>query len=78
MEDGFEAKTTSRNSTLRVIYFMLSIILYNLWILTRVEVQGTALTVYFFKHIVEMKIIIVSGRGLLSDHLNRLNMRSLV
>ena len=31
VEDGFEAKTTSRNFTLRVIYFMLSIILYNLW-----------------------------------------------
>ena len=30
VEDGFEAKTTSRNFTLRVIYFMLSIILYNL------------------------------------------------
>ena len=61
VEDGFEAKTTSRKFTLRVIYFMLSIILYNLWILTRVEVQGTALTVYFFKHIVEMEI--VSGLG---------------
>ena len=60
VEDGFEAKTTSRN--LRVICFMLSIILYNLWILTRVEVQGTALTVYFFKHIVKTEII-VSGLG---------------
>jgi len=62
VEDGFEAKTTSRNFTLRVIYFMLSIILYNLWILTRVEVQGTALTVYFFKHIVKMEITL-SGLG---------------
>lgn len=42
---------------------MISIILYNLWILTRVEVQGTAITVYFFKHIVKMEIIIVSGLG---------------
>jgi len=40
---------------------MLSIILYNLWILTRVEVQGTTITLYFFKHIVEIEIIIVSG-----------------
>jgi len=63
VEDGFEAKTTSRNFTLRVIYFMLSIILYNLWILTRVEVQGTALTVYFFKYIVKMEIITLSGLG---------------
>ena len=66
VEDGFEAKTTSRNFTLMVIYFMLSIILYNLWILTRVEVQGTAITaitVYFFKHIVKTEIIIVSGLG---------------
>jgi IS4 transposase len=47
VEDGFEAKTTNRNFTLRVIYFMLSIILYNLWILARVEVQGTALTATF-------------------------------
>jgi hypothetical protein len=62
VEDGFEAKTTSRNFTLRVIYFMLSIILYNLWILTRVEVQGKAITVYFFKHIVKTEII-VSGLG---------------
>jgi hypothetical protein len=62
VEDGFEAKTTSRNFTLRVIYFMLSIILYNLWVLTRVEVQGTALTVYFFKHMVEMEITL-SGLG---------------
>jgi len=42
---------------------MLSIILYNLWILTRAEVQGTALTVYFFKNMVKMEIIIVSGLG---------------
>jgi len=42
---------------------MLSIILYNLWILTRVEVQRKALTVYFFKHIVGTEIIIVSGLG---------------
>ncbi|MFP3133349.1 MAG: hypothetical protein RXR19_04535 [Nitrososphaeria archaeon] len=61
VEDGLEAKTTSRNFTLRVIYFMLSIILYNLWILTRVEVQS--MTAYFFKHIVKMEIIIVSGLG---------------
>ena len=62
VEDGFEAKTTSRNFTLRVIYFMLSIILYNLWILTRVEVQS--MTAYFFKHVVQMEIIIVvSGLG---------------
>ena len=52
VEDGFEAKTTSRNFTLRVIYFMLSIILYNLWIIARVEVQS--MTAYFFKHIVEI------------------------
>jgi hypothetical protein len=39
------------------MYFMLSIILYNLWVLTRVEVQGTAITVYFFKHIVKTEII---------------------
>jgi len=62
VEDGFEAKMTSRNFTLRVIYFMLSIILYNLWILTRVKVQGTALTVYFFKYIVKTKITL-SGLG---------------
>jgi len=41
---------------------MLSIILYNLWVLTRVEVQGKAITVYFFKLMVEMEII-VSGLG---------------
>ena len=63
VEDGFEAKTTSRNFTLRVIYFMLSIILYNLWILTRVEVPGKAITVYFFTLMVKMEIIIVSGLG---------------
>jgi len=62
VEDGFEAKTTSRKFTLRVIYFMLSIILYNLWIIARVEVQS--MTAYFFKHIVEMEIIIIiSGLG---------------
>jgi len=60
VEDGFEAKTTSRN--LRVICFMLSIILYNLWILTRVEVQGIALTVYFFKLMVKTEITL-SGLG---------------
>jgi hypothetical protein len=37
VEDGFEAKTTSRNFTLRVIYFMAAFILYNLWIIARVE-----------------------------------------
>jgi len=41
---------------------MLSIILYNLWILTRAEVQGKAITVYFFKHIVKMEITL-SGLG---------------
>jgi len=49
---------------------MLSIILYNLWILTRVEVQGTAITVYFFKNIVK------NGNnkrtGLLNKKLNKL------
>jgi len=41
---------------------MLSIILYNLWILTRVEVQS--MTSYFFKHTVKMEIIIIiSGLG---------------
>jgi len=40
---------------------MLSIILYNLWIIARVEIQS--MTTYFFKHIVEMEIIIVSGLG---------------
>jgi len=41
---------------------MLSIILYNLWIIARVEIQS--MTAYFFKHIVEMEIIIiVSGLG---------------
>jgi len=64
IEDGFETKTTSSSFTLRVIYFMLSIILYNLWILTRVEVQGTALTVYFFKLMVKMEIIIIMVSGL--------------
>jgi len=63
VEDGFEAGMTSRNLTLRVIYFMLSIILCNLWMLTRVEVQGTALTVYFFKHIVKAEITTLSGLG---------------
>ena len=29
----------------------------------RVEVQGTAITVYFFKNMVKMEIIIVSGLG---------------
>ncbi|MFP3131070.1 MAG: hypothetical protein RXR51_05775, partial [Nitrososphaeria archaeon] len=37
----------------------------------RVEVQGTALTVYFFKHIVKMKITL-SGLGLLNKKLNKL------
>ncbi|MFP3131432.1 MAG: hypothetical protein RXR51_07660 [Nitrososphaeria archaeon] len=32
-----------------------------IWILTRVEIQS--MTAYFFKHIVEMEIIIVSGLG---------------
>jgi len=41
----------------------------------RVEIQST--TAYFFKHIVKMEITL-SGLGILSDHLNRLNMRSLV
>ena len=75
VEDGFEAKTTSRNFTLRVIYFMLSIILYNLWILTRVEIQS--MTSCFFKHIFEIEIT-VREPDFLSGNLNRLNMRSLV
>jgi len=41
---------------------MLSIILYNLWILARVEVQGTAITVYFFKLMVKTEITL-SGLG---------------
>ena len=57
---------------------MLSIILYNLWILTRVEVQGTALTVYFFKHIVEMEIITVSGLGHPNWQSEQAGMRPLV
>lgn len=31
VQDGFEAKTYSRDPTIRIVYFMLSIILYNSW-----------------------------------------------
>jgi len=54
---------------------MLSIILYNLWILTRVEIQS--MTSCFFKHIFEIEIT-VREPDFLSGNLNRLNMRSLV
>ncbi|MDG6930548.1 MAG: hypothetical protein JRN26_03515 [Nitrososphaerota archaeon] len=37
VEDGFEARTTSRDFTLRTIYFMVAVLLYNAWILARTE-----------------------------------------
>ncbi len=37
VEDGFEAKTTSMNFALSAIYFMTAFILYELWIVTRIE-----------------------------------------
>ncbi|MGC9177407.1 MAG: hypothetical protein ACP5G6_03175, partial [Conexivisphaera sp.] len=31
VQDGFEARTCSRSHTIRMVYFMLSIMLYNSW-----------------------------------------------
>ncbi|MGC9145498.1 MAG: hypothetical protein ACP5GS_05220 [Nitrososphaeria archaeon] len=65
VEDGFEAKTTSRNFTLRTIYFMVAFILYNLWILARVgTVKYKEMTAYLFKKTVEGLIKVrASGLG---------------
>ncbi len=54
VEDEFEAKTTSRNFTLRVIYFMVGYIIYNLWIIARAEtIKCREITAYLFRKAVE-------------------------
>ncbi|MDG6927114.1 MAG: hypothetical protein JRN10_05600 [Nitrososphaerota archaeon] len=53
--DVFEAKTTSRSFVIRTVYFMLSVILYNAWILAREEFVIYAITAYEFRYtVVEM------------------------
>ncbi|MGC8622075.1 MAG: hypothetical protein ACP5U0_09190 [Caldisphaera sp.] len=58
VEDGFEAKTISRNFMLRTIYFMFATLLYNAWNLARIE-SIQAFTAYIM-HIVE-KLITIRG-----------------
>ncbi|MFP3214551.1 MAG: transposase [Nitrososphaeria archaeon] len=54
VEDGFEAKTTSRSFTLRVIYFMTAFILYNLWIIARAgKIKYREITAYIFRKTIE-------------------------
>ncbi|MGC8599900.1 MAG: hypothetical protein ACP5LX_02420 [Nitrososphaeria archaeon] len=54
VEDGFEAMTASRNFTLRVIYFMVGYILYNLWIIARADtIKCREITAYVFRKTVE-------------------------
>ena len=60
VEDGFEAKTTSRN--LRIIYFMTAFIFYNLWIIARVEViKYREITAYIFRKTIECLIKGIAG-----------------
>jgi len=62
VEDGFEAKTTSRN--LRIIYFMTAFILYNLWIIARVEaIKYREITAYIFRKTIEGLIKEKEGPG---------------
>ncbi|MGC9134490.1 MAG: hypothetical protein C0177_06695 [Fervidicoccus fontis] len=54
VEDGFETKTTSRNFTLRVIYFMVGYILYNSWIIAEAEtIKYREITAYVFRKTIE-------------------------
>ena len=48
----FEAKTTSRSFVVRAVYFMLSVILYNAWVLAREESVIYAITAYEFRYTV--------------------------
>jgi len=64
VEDGFEAKTTSRNFTLRVIYFMTAFILYNLWIIARAgKIKYRKITAYIFRKTIEGLIKEKEGPG---------------
>ena len=42
VQDGFEARTCSRDPTIRIVYFILSIILYNSWAI--MALMGTGRT----------------------------------
>ncbi len=48
MQDGFEARTCSRSHTIRIVYFMLSIILYNSWAMMALMGTGRA-TAYRYR-----------------------------
>ena len=65
VENGFKAKTTSRNFTLRTIYFIVGYILYNIWIIARVEtIKHKKMTAYIFRKTIEELIKgKVSGLG---------------
>jgi hypothetical protein len=40
VQDNVQAKTTSKNFTVRVVYIMLSTFLYNIWVLANVALEG--------------------------------------
>ena len=64
VEDGFEAKTTSRNFTLRVICFMTAFILYKLWIIARAgKIKYRKITAYISRKTIEGLIKEKEGPG---------------
>ncbi|MGC8695968.1 MAG: hypothetical protein ACP5UD_06160 [Conexivisphaera sp.] len=48
MQDGFEARTCSRSHTIRIVYFTLSIMLYNSWAMMALMGTGRA-TAYRYR-----------------------------
>mgnify|MGYP001773169574 CR=1 FL=1 len=61
MQDGFEAKTCSRSHTVRVIYFMLSIILYNSWAM--MALMGRRATAYMYRDCIAEEAVNVPWMG---------------
>ncbi|BBE41439.1 putative transposase [Conexivisphaera calida] len=53
VQDGFEAKTCSRSHTIRIVYFLLSVILYNSWAMMALMGTGRATTYRYRDYIAE-------------------------
>ena len=52
----FKARTTTRDHKIRQLYFFLTVILFNAWILTN-QLLEKPITVFLFKHLLEQKFI---------------------
>ncbi len=61
VKGNFLAKTTTRDHKIRSLYFFLSVILYNAWILTN-QLLEKNVTIFLFCHLLEKELVIQNLR----------------